>query len=78
MRKPKSPRAKTPSVDTSPAGGRAWERVKQFALARGLPLELDPGDSAAAAPSKPTSKRKAEPASVRRPKQIKAARRRST
>jgi hypothetical protein len=77
MRKPRAPRAKTPPAATPPAGGRAWERVKQFALARGLPLEIDPGGTAAVAPSKPTAKRKAKPASGKS-KQIKTARRRSS
>jgi hypothetical protein len=78
MRKPKSPGSNTPSVETPPAGGRAWARVKQFALARGLPLEVDPGSTAVAAPSKPTSKRNVKPAAGKRTKQVKTARRRST
>ena len=41
MRKPKRPGIKGPAVQTPPPGGRALERVKQFALARGLPVQVD-------------------------------------
>jgi len=40
MRKPKSPGVKGPAVARPPAGGRALERLKQFARARGLPVEI--------------------------------------
>ena len=40
MRKPKSPGIKGPAVARPPPGGRALERVKQFARARGLPVEI--------------------------------------
>jgi hypothetical protein len=39
MRKPKLPGSKPAPAETPPPGGRAWERVQQFALARGLPTQ---------------------------------------
>jgi len=56
MRQPKSPKGKGPP-DRPPAGGRAFERVKQFSHARGLPVEIEPSqvdgtsDTAAAKPA---------------------------
>ncbi len=47
MSMPKSPKGNGPPVD-GPPGGRAWERVKQFSQARGLPVQVEPpqaGDS---------------------------------
>jgi hypothetical protein len=41
MRNPKS-RGKGPATGPAPAGGRAWARVMQFAISRGLPLEPTP------------------------------------
>ena len=57
MRKPKLPRGKSTQVDKPPPGGRAWARVQQFAVARGLPLEIEPDkDEAATQATKGTSK----------------------
>lgn len=42
MRKPKQPGKRT--SETVPAGGRAWQRVRQFALQRGLPLPAQPAE----------------------------------
>ena len=41
MRKPKSPGIKGPAVERPPPGGRALERLKQFARARGLPVQIE-------------------------------------
>jgi hypothetical protein len=41
MRKPKSPGIKGPAVQRPPPGGRALERLKQFARARGLPVRVE-------------------------------------
>ena len=43
MRKPKSTGIKGPAVQRPPAGGRALERLKQFARARGLPVQIEAG-----------------------------------
>jgi hypothetical protein len=42
MRRPKQPGTKRSPDETQPPGGRAWERAKQFALERGLPLPVKP------------------------------------
>jgi hypothetical protein len=41
MRKPKSPGIKGPAVQRPPPGGRALERLKQFARTRGLPVQIE-------------------------------------
>jgi len=35
-------KSKGPATQPPPPGGRAFERAKQFALARGLPLQISP------------------------------------
>ena len=77
MRKPKLPGAKTPPMDAPPAGGRAWARVQQFALARGLPLEIDPGNKEATTGSKKTPKRTAKRTARKSTKGAKSVRRRT-
>lgn len=47
MRKPKQPGSKRTPAETVPAGGRAWQRVRQFALQRGLTLPMQPADEKA-------------------------------
>ncbi len=47
MRKPKQPGTKRSADEKPPAGGRAWQRVRQFALERGLPIPAKPSDDAA-------------------------------
>ena len=47
MRKPKQPGSKRTTAESVPAGGRAWQRVRQFALQRGLPLPAQPADEKA-------------------------------
>jgi len=43
MRKPKDREATRRIAEESPPpGGRAWQRVRQFALERGLPLPAEP------------------------------------
>ncbi len=42
MRKPKQPGGKETTAETVPPGGRAWQRVRQFALQRGLSLPAQP------------------------------------
>jgi hypothetical protein len=59
MRKSKQPGTKPTADDKPPGGGRAWQRARQFALERGLPLPANPSadDSKAAATAKHTPKR---------------------
>jgi hypothetical protein len=51
MRKPKTPGTKRTAKETTPPGGRAWERAKQFALERGLPTVIVPSDEAVPPPA---------------------------
>jgi len=60
MRKPKQPGTKQAATEKPPPGGRAWERVKQFALERGLPLPGKPSESEAARGTEATIKRTAK------------------
>lgn len=76
MRKPKLPGAKTTPTDAPPAGGRAWARVRQFALARGLPLEIDPGDKTVAPRGKKTLKQTVKRTAKKSTKGVKSVRRR--
>lgn len=57
MRKPKQPGAKTPGNDAPPPGGRAWQRVRQFAIERGLPAGDAESDTAGTGKTKPAAKR---------------------
>ena len=61
MRNPKSPQGKGPATGPPPKGGRAWARVVQFAVARGLPVAATPEaentDQAAPSSAKPALKR---------------------
>ena len=63
MRTPKQPGTKRSPDETQPPGGRAWERAKQFALERGLPLPVKPPEEKTGVADERTSK-----ASVRRAK----------
>lgn len=38
----RNPKSKGAATQPPPPGGRAFERTKQFALARGLPLQISP------------------------------------
>jgi hypothetical protein len=42
MRRPKQPNDKKSPDDQEPPGGRAWQRVKDFERARGLPTQSTP------------------------------------
>jgi hypothetical protein len=42
MRRPKDPKDKNAPEDRQPPGGRAWQRVKDFERARGLPTQSTP------------------------------------
>jgi hypothetical protein len=77
MRKPRSPGAKTPPIDTPPPGGRAWERVQQFALARGLPLEIEPGKKKVTTRTKRTRKSTVKRAPKKSTQGVKPVRRRT-
>jgi hypothetical protein len=61
MRNPKSPQGKGPGTEAPPKGGRAWARVVQFAIARGLPVapppEAEKSDGTALSSAKPALKR---------------------
>ncbi len=58
MRRPKKPDEKNSPDDHPPPGGRAWQRVRDFERARGLPAESTPhadderGDADKAPPKK--------------------------
>jgi hypothetical protein len=78
-RKPKSSSGKSAPADAPIAGGRAWARAQQFAIARGLPMAIDPGKGESRKPGKRAGATRvsgaAEPASeasttVRRRKKI--------
>lgn len=56
MRRPKQPGTKRSPDETQPPGGRAWERVKQFALERGLPLPVKPPEEKTGGGDERTSK----------------------
>ncbi|MEO8751119.1 MAG: hypothetical protein ABI624_00410 [Casimicrobiaceae bacterium] len=72
MRKPKTPGGKGPATDSPPPGGRALERTRQFAQARGLPVAITPEakESAKAVEgiAKPVSKRVRKPSTRRNTK----------
>jgi hypothetical protein len=62
MRRPKQPDDKTSPDDRQPPGGRAWERVKDFERARGVPTQSTPNpqdesEDADEAPKDPKKKR---------------------
>lgn len=42
MRRPKKPQDKKSPDDHQPPGGRAWQRVQDFARSRGLPTQSTP------------------------------------
>jgi hypothetical protein len=42
MRRPHDPKDKESPDDRQPPGGRAWQRVRDFERARGLPAESTP------------------------------------
>jgi hypothetical protein len=42
MRRPQKPDEKNSPDDHTPPGGRAWQRVRDFERARGLPAESTP------------------------------------
>jgi hypothetical protein len=42
MRRPKQPDDKKSPDEQQPPGGRAWQRVKDFERARGLPTQSTP------------------------------------
>lgn len=61
MRKPKSPGIKGPAVQRPPPGGRALERLKQFARARGLPVQIEASkveEASGKTPSAATAKKR--------------------
>lgn len=62
MRTPKTPKGKGPPADDKPPGGRAFQRARQFATARGLPSPVAPdaGKSGQASAAKPAAKRGAK------------------
>ena len=43
MRRPNQPDDKKSPDEKQPPGGRAWQRVKDFERARGLPTQSTPG-----------------------------------
>jgi hypothetical protein len=59
MRRPKSPGAKKAPPEREIAGGRAWARVQQQALARGLVVK----PPASGRPAKPKSRAGPKPSS---------------
>ena len=73
MRKPKQPGTQKRLEEKVPAGGRAWQRVRQFAIERGMPLPAEPPedetDSAA------TSKRAPQGITTQSTKRAKASKR---
>ncbi|MCC7217009.1 MAG: hypothetical protein IT517_09580 [Burkholderiales bacterium] len=80
MRTPKLPKGKGPPAADTPPGGRAFQRARQFAVARGLPSPVAPdaGKSGQAATAEPAAKRgaktaaktAAKPAAKRRAKTV--------
>jgi len=63
MRRPKTAGKKKAPAEPKLPGGRAWARVQQFALARGLPVEPAPNAAEAAPEPKPAR----SPAKKKRP-----------
>jgi hypothetical protein len=77
MRRPKRAGEKSSPDDKQPPGGRAWERVVQFSVARGIPVAPAPGGSPpaktkraaktkSAAKAKPAATAKRKPAAAKK------------